>query len=155
MTIEPLRNLPRIKDLVCDLTPFFDKWTAAGGHFQGTRDRTEPMEKVEPQSAQRLAANAGIECINCAVCYSACEVVAWRPTYLGPAALNRAWTLVNDVRHAKSGAIMDAVSADGGCVNCHSHGSCTEHCPVEISPTAAIAGLKREAFRRWMRGGRS
>jgi fumarate reductase iron-sulfur subunit len=155
LVIEPLRNLPRIKDLACDLSEFFDKWSKAGGHFEGTKTRNDAFEKVEPLSPERQAANAGIECINCAVCYSACDVVSWRPEYLGPAALNRAWTLVNDVRHADRDKIMDAVSGEGGCVNCHSHGNCTEYCPVEISPTAAIAGLKKAAFKRFLRGGRS
>ena len=44
------------------------------------------------------AIDAAIECIGCGVCYSACDVVAWNPDYLGPAALNRAWTLQRDVR---------------------------------------------------------
>ena len=50
------------------------------------------------QRKERQLADAGIECIGCGVCYSACDVVAWDEDYLGPAALNRAWTLVNDVR---------------------------------------------------------
>ena len=53
---------------------------------------------MPPATPQRQAADAGIECIGCGVCYSACDVVAWDKDYLGPAALNRAWTLVNDVR---------------------------------------------------------
>ena len=51
--------------------------------------------------------------------------------------------------------MLDAAAAGGGCTACHTHGSCTEHCPVGISPTAAIAGLKRLSFRRWLRGGRA
>ena len=154
LVIEPLRNLPRIKDLACDLTEFFDKWSRAGGHFEGAATRRDAFAKVAPDSQERQAANAGIECINCAVCYSACDVVSWRPEYLGPAALNRAWTLVNDARHVARDAVMAAVSQEEGCITCHTHGSCTEYCPVEISPTAAIAGLKREAFRRFLRGDR-
>ena len=100
LVIEPLRNLPRIKDLVCDLAPFFDKWRRAGGRFEGGRTRHDPMPAVDPTTDERRAVDEGIECINCAVCYSACDVVGWRPDYLGPAALNRAWTLVNDERHA-------------------------------------------------------
>ena len=155
LVIEPLRNLPRIKDLVCDLTPFFDKWRRAGGQFEGTATRREPMPTLEPGTESRRTVDAGIECINCAVCYSACDVVGWRPDYLGPAALNRAWTLVNDERHVRTRGVLDAVAAGGGCTACHTHGSCTEHCPVGISPTAAIAGLKRRIFRRWLRGGRT
>ena len=62
---------------------------------------------VPPSSPQRQAADAGIECIGCGVCHSACDVVAWEPDYLGPAALNRAWTLVNDVRDTGNDARID------------------------------------------------
>ena len=155
LVIEPLRNLPRIKDLVCDLTPFFDKWRRAGGRFEGAMTRREPMPAVDPATDARRTVDAGIECINCAVCYSACDVVGWDPDYLGPAALNRAWTLVNDQRHVKTDEILDRMAAGGGCTVCRTHGSCTEHCPVGISPTAAIGGLKRRSFRRWLSGRRA
>ena len=65
---------------------------------------------VPPASPERAAANAGIECIGCGVCYAACDVVAWDKDYLGPAALNRAWTLVNDVRDQGNRERIDAVS---------------------------------------------
>lgn len=153
LVIEPLRNLPRIKDLVCDMAPFFDKWQRAGARFEGALTRREPMPAIDPTNDERRAVDAGIECINCAVCYSACDVVGWRRDYLGPAALNRAWTLVNDERHLATREVLDVAAAGGGCTVCHTHGSCTEHCPVGISPTAAIAGLKRRTFHRWLRGG--
>ena len=145
LTIEPLRNLPRIKDLAADMSEFFEKWQRAGGRFAGKTDRTAPLSRIDPGSANRKAVDAGIECINCAVCYSACDVVAWDADYLGPAALNRAWTLVNDDRHAEKRETMDKVSTAGGCHSCHSHGSCVEHCPVGVNPTAGIAGLKRRS----------
>lgn len=143
LRIEPLRNLPRIKDLAVDLTPFFEKWQRARGRFEPTRSRHEPMATVSPASPARRAVDAGIECINCAVCYAACDVVGWDESYLGPAALNRAWTLVNDERDGDRAGALGAASVGGGCHSCHSHGSCVEHCPVGINPTAGIAGLKR------------
>ena len=155
LSIEPLRNLPRIKDLVCDMTPFFDKWQRAGGRFKGEAGRGDPIPRLERSSPQRRAADAAIECINCAVCYSACDTVAWNPEYLGPAALNRAWTLINDVRHAEQDRILSVVARDGGCHACHTHGSCVEYCPVEINPTASIAGLKRRTLRRLFASGDS
>ena len=148
LTLEPLRNLPRIKDLACDMTPFFDKWQRAGGRFASRAGRSDPMPRIDPTSPERRAADAAIECINCAVCYSACDTVAWNPDYLGPAALNRAWSLVNDARHGARGRIHDAAAADGGCHACHTHGSCVETCPVGLNPTASIAGLKRGVLRR-------
>ena len=152
LTIAPLRSLPMIKDLVADMSVFFEKWQTAGGRHRPTASRRDPPAAVPPESAARRAADAGIECINCAVCYAACDVVAWRPDYLGPAALNRAWTLVNDARHGDPQAVLAAVSAAGGCHACHTHGSCAEHCPVGLNPTLAIAGLKRATLPKWLGG---
>jgi fumarate reductase iron-sulfur subunit len=96
--------------------------------------------------------DAGIECIGCGVCYSACDVVSWNPEYLGPAALNRAWTLVKDERDAGKLEHLRAVAGDAGCHSCHTHMSCTERCPKHLSPTAGIAGLKREILKMTLRG---
>ena len=143
IVIEPLRNLPRIKDLVVDMREFFQKWKKAGNTFVGTATRDDPPARISPDGKKRRLADAAIECINCAVCYAACDVVAWDKEYLGPAALNRAWTLFNDERHADpQGVLRDATSA-GGCNSCHTQGSCMKHCPVGLSPTGSIAGLKR------------
>ena len=141
--IAPLANLPVIKDLVTDMSRFFDKWAQAKGQFQGTRTRADDFARVPPDSPQRQAVDAAIECIGCGVCYSACDVVAWNPEYLGPAALNRAWTLINDVRDTARIPRLAAVAGDAGCHACHTHMSCTERCPKNLVPTASIAGLKR------------
>ena len=146
LTIEPLRNLPHIKDLVCDMAPFIDTWQKAGAPFQSTATRQQSPAQVDPASPARRAADAALQCINCAVCYSACDVVSWNRDYIGPAGLNRAWTLVNDVRHADRAATFAKAFADGGCGSCHSQGNCTRHCPIELSPSESIAGLKRAAL---------
>jgi fumarate reductase iron-sulfur subunit len=146
LEIAPLRNLPVIRDLVTDMREFFDKWARAKGQFQGKLTRKDEFSVVSPASPKRKQADAGIECIGCAVCYSACDVVKWNPDYLGPAALNRAWTLVNDERDTAREGRLQAVAGDAGCHSCHTHMSCTERCPKHLSPTAAIAGLKRETF---------
>jgi len=143
LEVRPLRNLPVIRDLVTDMRTFFDKWERAGGHFEGHATKAEDFAHIAPDSAERKRIDAGIECIGCGVCYAACDVVSWNPDYLGPAALNRAWTLVLDKREATNSARLQAVAGDAGCHACHTHMSCTERCPKHISPTAAIAGLKR------------
>ena len=151
MKIAPLRNLPIIKDLVTDMDPFFDKWVEAKSVFHPTKTRHDAMEPILPNDPKRLAASAVIECINCAVCYAACDVVAANPDYLGPAALNRSWSLVNDVRDGGYEERMEAISGGGGCHNCHSQSSCAHYCPNELNPTASIAGLKRETAKGWLR----
>jgi fumarate reductase iron-sulfur subunit len=152
LEIAPLANLPIIKDLVTDMTEFFDKWARAKGQFKGDASRQDDFARVRPESAQRRAVDAGIECIGCGVCYSSCDVVAWRPDYLGPAALNRAWTLTNDARDTQQLERLRAVAGDAGCHACHSHFSCSERCPKHISPTAGIAGLKKKVGRLAAKG---
>lgn len=147
--IGPLRNLPVVKDLATDMDPFFEKWVKAEGVFHPTKSRHDEIERVDPSTAERQEANVGIECINCAVCYAACDSVASNPDYLGPAALNRAWTLVNDERDGGEIQILDAVSAAGGCHSCHSQGSCAKYCPNELNPISSIAGLKRATVRNF------
>jgi fumarate reductase iron-sulfur subunit len=152
LQVAPLRNLPVIRDLVTDMREFFDKWARAGGRFRGERTRADDCARVSPQSAERVQADAAVECIGCAVCYASCDVVARLPEYLGPAALNRAWTLVNDVRDATQAERLRAVAGDAGAISCHTHMSCTERCPKSISPTAGIAGLKRAVARAAVKG---
>ncbi len=151
VNIGPLRNLPLIKDLVVDMDPFFDKWVAAEGVHHGALTRDDPIPAIDVESEERAEADAGIECINCSVCYAACDTVASQPDYLGPAALQRAWTLFNDAKDEGRDKILDAVSGAGGCHNCHSMGSCTVYCPNELDPMSAIAGLKRETSRSFFR----
>ena len=150
LEIRPLRNLPVIRDLVADMREFFDKWARAEGQFTGSATRRDEFAPITPQERKR--ADAGIECIGCGICYAACDVVSWHRDYLGPAALNRAWTLVADQRDVKTLERLRAVAGDAGCHACHTHTSCTERCPKHLSPTASIAGLKRAVAKAAMEG---
>jgi len=152
LEVRPLRNLPMIRDLVTDMRTFFDKWERAKGHFEGSLTKADDFARIQPDSEQRRSIDAGIECIGCGVCYAACDVVSWNPDYLGPAALNRAWTLVRDARDTRTMERLRAVAGDAGCHACHTHMSCTERCPKHISPTSSIAGLKREVTKAALKG---
>ena len=143
LQIAPLANLPVVKDLVTDMREFFDKAARALGRFVPSATRKDAFARVASDSPERAAIDAGIECIGCGVCYASCDVVSWNPDYLGPAALNRAWTLINDVRDGAKRERLAAVAGDAGCHACHTHLSCSERCPKNIAPTASIAGLKR------------
>ena len=152
LEIAPLRNLPVIRDLVTDMTAFFDKWARSKGQFHGDRRRSDDLAAVKPESPARLQVDIAIECIGCAVCYSSCDIVSNNPDYLGPAALNRAWTLINDARDTARVERLRAVAGDAGCHACHTQMGCTERCPKGLAPTASIAGLKRETARAALRG---
>ncbi|MEC7237193.1 MAG: 4Fe-4S dicluster domain-containing protein, partial [Pseudomonadota bacterium] len=145
---------PVIKDLVTDMDPFFDKWVKAEAVHHPSAGRDDGFAAVTPDDPQRIEASAGIECINCAICYAACDTVAGNPDYLGPAALQRAWTLYNDSRDGSGDAILDAVSQSGGCHSCHSMGSCSHYCPNDLDPMGAIAGLKLATTKRFFGRGK-
>src|SRR5262245_28973806 len=151
---EPLRNFTVVKDLAVEMTDFFDKWRDAHGFFEPGRRPAADFAVVPPATRERRAADEAIECIGCGICYSACDVVGWDRDYLGPAALNRAWTLVSDVRDTAREVRLAAVGGDSGCQCCHTHMSCTAFCPKGIAPTYSIAGLKRAVFRQALKGGR-
>jgi fumarate reductase iron-sulfur subunit len=152
LDIAPLGNLPVVRDLVTDMAPFFDKWARARGQFRGERSRRDDFARVKPDSVERKLVDEAIECIGCGVCYSACDVVKWNRDYLGPAALNRAWTLHNDARDTRRRERLAAVAGDAGCHACHTQMSCTERCPKFLSPTKSIAGLKRAALKAALKG---
>ena len=153
LEIGPLANLPVVKDLATDMSRFFEKWQQAKGVFSPSATRNDTVAGIRPDAPARVAVDKAIECINCGVCYAACDSVRWNEAYLGPAALNRAWTLVNDERDAGNGERLAAVAAAGGCHSCHTHQSCEQHCPQAINPTASIAGLKRRTISAYWRGG--
>jgi fumarate reductase iron-sulfur subunit len=134
------------------MTAFFDKWARAKGQYRPPAQHTVDFAVVPPLTSERQTADAASECIGCGVCYASCDVVTWNPEYLGPAALNRAWTLVNDVRDGGNDERLRAVAGDAGCHACHSHQACALRCPKQLDPTASIAGLKRATLRAAWRG---
>ena len=148
LEIAPLNHLPIVRDLVVDMTPFFDKWAAARGSFVPTATRRDDFARVEPQSPARRAIDATIECIGCGVCYASCDVVGWKPDYLGPAALIQAYRWLIDSRDESAGARLDGLEDPFRLYRCHTILNCTKACPKGLNPAAAIASLKRKMVER-------
>jgi fumarate reductase iron-sulfur subunit len=152
LELAPLAGLPVVKDLAVDMTPFFEKWVAAGGAFRPCDSGDTALALIAPDSPARRAAAAAIECIGCGVCTAACRVARAEPDYPGPAALNRVWTLVNDARDADGAQRLAELAGPGGVFTCHSQGACTDCCPKGLDPRRSIAGLKRAAALAALKG---
>ena len=148
--IAPLRFLPVIKDVLVDYEPFFAKYRAAQSYFVPREEGTE-VAAISPASRERRAIDPNLECISCGACYASCTMLAHDAEYLGPAALNRAYTLVRDSRDGARRERLAAVGGEHGCWRCHSLFNCTEVCPKHLSPTRAIQGLKRGIVLDWLR----
>ena len=148
LEIAPLANLPVIKDLATDMTRVLRQVGATPrASFEGGRRAATRSRGRAGRRPQRAAADAGIECIGCGVCYASCDVVAWHPDYLGPAALNRAWTLVNDVRDVRQRRAAARRVGRRRLPRSATRRALHRACPKHIAPTYAIAGLKRARVR--------
>lgn len=146
--VEPLANLPVIKDLVVDMAPFWRKFNAVAPYI--SHDERKPLPETEFRMSQARTAHlqqfAG--CIQCGACYSACPILGSDDDYLGPAALATAYRFANDPRDAARTARLKMVGNESGVLRCHTIFNCTEVCPKGVEPTAAIQQLKRMILRR-------
>jgi len=159
LKIEPLRNLPVVRDLAVDLAPFFAAYRKTLPHFTPRADL--PAEEFYPlPHAGRAwqALNHQPQCIDCAACYSSCTLVTLNPRYVGPMALHRALSLVVDPRDGRRAERLRVVTQEDGAFRCHTLGNCRDVCPRGISPTHSIERLKRLAVFGWWKkifGGKS
>jgi succinate dehydrogenase/fumarate reductase iron-sulfur protein len=152
LRIEPLRNLPVVRDLAVDLKPFFTAYRKAMPHFV-PRDDLDPDDfySIPQDSAEWKALDHQPQCIDCGSCYSACTLVTLNPRYLGPMALHRALNLIADPRDKARTERLSLVSGEAGAFRCHTLGNCRDVCPRGISPTHSIERLKRMATFEWFR----
>ncbi len=154
VSIEPLRHLPVVKDLVVDMDRFLSKYQAVEPYLKPRPEVNRPVV-LPPHSGLREDIDLGLECISCGLCVSACDVLDLVPEFLGPAALNRAYNLVADIRDNHDQERLSIVGRERiGVWQCHTHMSCVQVCPKNIAPTRAIAHLKRRLIKQTIRGRR-
>jgi fumarate reductase iron-sulfur subunit len=147
VTVRPLYHFPLLRDLVVDMAPFRARMASVGGALVPRADAPD-YAVVPPEGGERREIDAAIECIGCAMCVSACTMVAHARDFPGPAALNRAFTLQRDHRDGAKEERWAALLGDDALGRCHGQGNCTDVCPMEISPTGSILRLRRLATRR-------
>jgi succinate dehydrogenase / fumarate reductase iron-sulfur subunit/fumarate reductase iron-sulfur subunit len=153
LRIEPLRNLPVVRDLAVDLKPFFAAYRNSMPYF-ALRDDLDPNDfyPIPHDCREWKALDHQPQCIDCGSCYSACTLVTLNPRYLGPMALHRALNLIADPRDKARAERLTLVAGEAGAFRCHTLGNCRDVCPRGISPTSSIARLKRiavfESFRK-------
>ncbi|MGI8965061.1 MAG: succinate dehydrogenase/fumarate reductase iron-sulfur subunit [Limisphaerales bacterium] len=146
LKIEPLRNLPVVRDLAVDLSPFWKAYQRSIPQFIPRADLEQNnFYKIPHRSKEWKAMEHQPQCIDCGACYSACTLVTLSPRFLGPMALHRAVNLVMDPRDGKRVERLRNVVGENGAFRCHTLGNCRDVCPRGISPTSSIERLKRLA----------
>ncbi len=144
ITLRPLNHFPVIKDLVVDLSPFFQKYEETLSFYEPREEFTEPL-KIRPDSKERRdIGREATDCIACGCCVSSCTMVHYHEDYAGPAALNRVFTLLADSRDGLFAERLDRALAS--CYHCRTEFNCTEVCPKGISSTRAIKYIQRLAL---------
>ncbi|MGH3383368.1 MAG: succinate dehydrogenase/fumarate reductase iron-sulfur subunit [Nocardioidaceae bacterium] len=139
--IGPMAGFPVVRDLVVDMTPFWEQWARITPYLEPKESLTEPAT-VRPDSEEREAIDGALDCIQCGACYSSCGVSGQHKTFLGPAALTRAMVLVNDSRDASGRKRLAVVSGQDGADRCHLIYGCTGVCPKDLDPAQAIRRIR-------------
>jgi succinate dehydrogenase / fumarate reductase, iron-sulfur subunit len=146
ITVEPIRAFPVIKDLVTEMDEFFDRLEAIEPYLQTTRPPTdlEYLQAIE----NRAYINDGVNCILCGCCTGSCPSFWYNKSYLGPAALLKAFRFAFDSRDDAAAHRLELVDDHNGLWRCHTIFNCNECCPKDLDITGAIQELKKAAFLR-------
>jgi succinate dehydrogenase / fumarate reductase, iron-sulfur subunit len=146
VVLEPLPTFKVFKDLVVDLTPFFEKVNLMRPYLISSTSVPEKERQVDPAESRRV--NEAIRCILCACCTAACPVTAENERYLGPAPLVWAFRYIFDARDDDTLERLKQVDSSDGAWGCVNHFECTRVCPKEIPVTKSINTIKREIQKR-------
>lgn len=147
IAIRPLPGLPVVRDLIVDLTQFFDQYRAVKPWLINHDPEPEIERLQAPPERDKL--DGLYECILCACCTTACPSFWWNPErFLGPAALLQAWRFLADSRDQAEAERLDALEDPYKLYRCHSIMNCTEVCPKGLNPTRAIGLIKQMLAKR-------
>ncbi|MCC6501986.1 MAG: succinate dehydrogenase/fumarate reductase iron-sulfur subunit [Deltaproteobacteria bacterium] len=143
MTIEPLHNHRPVKDLVVDMTPFWNKIEKISPYLMpsstsGSNAVTAEAEELIDQSQR---------CVMCGVCNAECSSLEIDERYAAPAALAKAWRFVGDVRDGSVVKRLERLSEEHGMWDCVRCVRCTQYCPKGVSPLKQIERLRSEAMK--------
>ena len=132
ITIEPLGNMPVIKDLATDFKQFWDKVDQVKPYLQNNEKPPEQEREQSPQEFRKI--DDATTCIMCGACYSDCNVLEVDKNFLGPAALAKAQRFVGDSRDQGTRDRIKELSKPGGMWDCTHCGECVERCPKPAEP---------------------
>ena len=144
--IAPLNLAKVAKDLVYDDEAFHWK------KFKAVEPWIDPVEP--PAEGEHLVSNANVQdlrevmsCTQCGLCDQGCTVLVVDKTFVGPAALTKAYRTVADSRDGRTGERLDKLSLPRGMWDCTHCFEASEHCPKHIEPTDRIFDLHDRAIK--------
>ena len=143
ISIYPLPHLPVIKDLVPDMTHFYEQYSFVKPWLQAQTEPPADRERLQSKE-QRAKLDGLYECILCACCSTSCPSYWWSSDrYLGPAVLLQAYRWIVDSRDENTGERLDALADSFRLYRCHTIMNCTKTCPKGLNPAKSIAEIKK------------
>lgn len=141
--IYPLPHMPVIKDLVPDLTHFYEQYKSVKPWVQASEPINPNKERLQsPEEREKL--DGLYECILCACCSTSCPSYWWNSEkYLGPATLLQAYRFIADSRDEATDERLDALEDPFKLYRCHTIMNCTNTCPKGLNPAKAIGSIKQ------------
>jgi succinate dehydrogenase / fumarate reductase iron-sulfur subunit len=143
ITVEPLRGLRVIKDLLVDMDQFFAKWRGVLPYLVND-DIPEDGKERRQSPADRARFEDTSRCILCAACTTACPVFWTDQDYVGPAAIVNAHRFIMDTRDQAHQERLELMADADGVWRCRTVFNCVEACPRHINVTGAILQVTQE-----------
>lgn len=141
VVLRPMPGLPVIRDLVVDMTQFFEHYNSVQPYLVNN----DPLpEKERLQSPEERAKLDGLyECIMCGACTTSCPSFWWNPDkFVGPAGLMLAYRFIVDSRDQAGDERLDYLEDPYRLYRCHNIMNCVDVCPKKLNPNDAIAKIK-------------
>jgi succinate dehydrogenase iron-sulfur subunit len=144
--ISAMGNLPIVKDLVVDMTPFWEKFLAMKPWLDAGYDSPPEKERIVSQQQMNVIHKESL-CINCGCCVSECNSMESDPEFLGPQALAKGFRFVGDARDQAAVERLELYNSEHGIWDCTRCYFCTERCPKGVDPRDSIAKLGAESIK--------
>ncbi|AEP36779.1 Succinate dehydrogenase iron-sulfur protein [Taylorella asinigenitalis MCE3] len=147
IVLRPLPGLPVIRDLIVDMTSFFNQYHSVKPYLI---NEDHPPEKERLQSPEAREELDGLyECILCACCSTSCPSFWWNPDkFVGPAGLLQAYRFLADSRDQATSERLDNLEDPYRLFRCHTIMNCVDVCPKGLNPSKAISKIKEMLVRR-------
>ncbi|MBM4207313.1 MAG: succinate dehydrogenase iron-sulfur subunit [Gammaproteobacteria bacterium] len=140
--IYPLPHLQVIKDLVPDMSSFFNQY-AEIKPWLSTKTASPERERLQNKT-DRDKLDGLYDCILCACCSTSCPSYWWNSDkFFGPAVLLQAYRWLVDSRDEKTEERLSQLDDAFKLYRCHTIMNCTDTCPKGLNPAKAIAEIKK------------